>query len=227
MPVPAIPLPAIFVSAGVNGAGKSSITGELIRTTGLQYFNPDEAAKRIRVQQSCSVEEANSLAWQEGKQHLDTAIRDRLSYAFESTLSGDTIPALLIKAAEAAIPVVIWYTGLATPEQHIARVRMRVEAGGHDIPEALIRQRWDRSQQNIVKLLPHLTELRVFDNSVERQPGSGTIPDPRLILLWRNGKVEGPDVADLRETPEWAKAIVTAALKLQRLTSTGGDAERS
>src|SRR5258708_39273087 len=111
MPVPAIPLPAIFVSAGVNGAGKSAITGELIRVTGLEYFNPDEAAKRIRIQRSCSLEEANSLAWQEGKQRLEAAIRDRLSYAFESTLSGDTMPELLLRACKAALHVVVWHIG--------------------------------------------------------------------------------------------------------------------
>jgi predicted ABC-type ATPase len=42
--------PVIFVLAGVNGAGKSSLGGSFIRKRGLNYFNPDEAAAKIRQQ---------------------------------------------------------------------------------------------------------------------------------------------------------------------------------
>jgi hypothetical protein len=54
---------------------------------------------------------------------------------------------------------------LATVDLNIARVRTRVEAGGHDVPEAKIRERWQRSHDNLVSLLPLLDELLVFDNS--------------------------------------------------------------
>jgi predicted ABC-type ATPase len=36
------------VLAGTNGAGKSSVAGALIRSSGGDYFNPDEVAKRLR-----------------------------------------------------------------------------------------------------------------------------------------------------------------------------------
>ena len=42
------PAPRIYVLAGTNGAGKSSIGGAMIREAGSEYFNPDEAARRIR-----------------------------------------------------------------------------------------------------------------------------------------------------------------------------------
>ena len=208
--------PAIFVLAGINGAGKSSVGGAFLREAGLDYFNPDEAAKRIRDAIECSTSAANSFAWKEGKERLEAAIRGRLSYAFESTLAGRTFPGLLVEAASEGIDVVVWFIGLATPVQHIARVRARVAAGGHDIPEALIRQRWDRSRRNVVKLMPHLAELRVFDNSEEGDPSTGTIPAPRLLLHWKQGRMVGPGLRRLADTPEWAKPIVAAALMLNR-----------
>jgi len=55
------------------------------------------------------------------------------------------MPALLAAALSAGIEVRIWHVGLASAELHIARVRARVAKGGHDIPEALIRDRYDRS----------------------------------------------------------------------------------
>jgi len=53
----------------------------------------------------------------------------------------------------------IWYAGLASPELHIERVHERVRRGGHAIPEDRIRERWTTSRQNLIRLLPHATEV--------------------------------------------------------------------
>lgn len=211
--------PVIFVLAGVNGAGKSSIGGALLRQSGLAYFNPDQAARVIREEIGRSAEEANALAWLEGKERLENAIQRRHSFAFETTLGGNTIPGLLRGAADAGIDVLVWFVGLASPEQHIERVRARVAAGGHDIPEAKIRERWDGSRRNLIALMPHLVELRVFDNSREGDPVAGTIPPPTLLLHSRRGSVIAPSARSLRSTPDWAQPIVAAALRLQRTNS--------
>jgi len=91
--------PVIFVLAGVNGAGKSSIGGSFLRANHRDYFNPDDAARQIRETTGAPVEEANALAWQEGKLRLEFAIKTRSSFAFETTLGGNTIPRLLREAA--------------------------------------------------------------------------------------------------------------------------------
>jgi predicted ABC-type ATPase len=206
--------PRILVLAGVNGAGKSSLGGEIIRRSGLNYFNPDEAARRIQATTRCSIAEANGLAWEEGKRRLEAAINGRLNHAFESTLAGRTMPALLIDASRAEIEVLVWFVGLSSPEQHIARVRARVAAGGHDIPEEMIRKRWHASRRNVVDLMPHLAELQLFDNSAESE--GQTIPEPRLLLRCDHRRIVAPAFDELQNTPEWAKPIIAAALKLQR-----------
>jgi predicted ABC-type ATPase len=206
--------PVLFVLAGVNGTGKSSLGGASLRRERLDYFNPDEAARRIREQARCPVAEANALAWNEGRRRLEAAIESRSSHAFESTLGGNTIPRLIGRAADAGFDVLIWFIGLSGPEQAIARVRARVASGGHDIPEETIRQRWDTSRRNLIALLPRLAELKVFDNSRQGDPASGTIPEPRLLLHWRAGTIVSPSPAGLAKTPEWAKPIVGRALGL-------------
>lgn len=105
----------------------------------------------------------------------------------------------------------VWYVGLSSPELHVARVRARVAKGGHDIPEPRIRERYDASRLNLIRLLPRLHELWVYDNSVEADPDAGVAPAPRLVLHLRRGAIVGP--RDLSLTPEWAKAIVAAAMK--------------
>jgi predicted ABC-type ATPase len=202
----------IYVLAGTNGAGKSSIGGAMILRQGAEYFNPDEATKRIlAANPAVTPEEANSAAWHEGKRLLERAIKEKLNFAFETTLGGHTIVALLEKASSVGIEVRIWYVGLNAPEFHIARVRSRVAKGGHDIPETKIRERYSQSRLNLIRLLPKLTEVLVYDNSADADPHTGMAPEPTLILHLVQGKVENS--CDPALVPDWAKPIWMAAMK--------------
>ena len=109
----------------------------------------------------------------------------------------------------------MWYCGLASPELHLARIRARVAAGGHDIPEAKVRERWEASVANLVALLPHLTEGRLFDNSTSVKAGEA-VPDPVHIATLTRGRLQWPaptDVAQLARTPDWAKPVLEAGLR--------------
>jgi predicted ABC-type ATPase len=201
----------IYVLAGVNGAGKSSIGGAAFRAFGGDYYNPDEAARALMAaHRGLEQTQANAAAWQQGKALLERAIAQRLHFAFETTLGASTIPRLLEEAAAQGIAVHVWYAGLASPELHIARVRARVRRGGHDIAESDIRRRYEHSRLNLIRLLPSLAALRLYDNSAEADPASGLAPLPRLLLHMQRGRILGPE--DLSATPNWAKPIVAAAL---------------
>jgi predicted ABC-type ATPase len=91
-------------------------------------------------------------------------------------------------------------------------VRSRVSRGGHAISEQDIRQRYEHSRLNLIALLPFLTTLHMYDNSVDADPAVGRTP--QLVLYMRLGTILGPP--DLASTPNWAKPIVAAALKLGR-----------
>lgn len=202
----------VYVLAGTNGAGKSSIAGAMLLRQRVEYFDPDEAARRIlAANPGISQTRANGAAWHEGKRLLERAIAERLDFVFETTLGGRTITGLLERAASLGIEVRMWYVGLSSPEHHIARVRARVAKGGHDIPESRIRERYDASRLNLIRLLPSLSELWVYDNSEEADPDAGMAPEPKLVVHIRRGAIVGP--RDLSRTPDWAKAIVAAAMK--------------
>lgn len=206
----ASPRPVLLVLAGVNGAGKSSIGGHMmLGGAGLNWFNPD-AYTRMLVDAGMPPGEANARAWQHGVDLLDAALDSGHSHAFETTLGGSTM-AGKIAAAARTHDVLVWYCGLSTPEQHRSRVTARVAAGGHDIPATKIRERWVQAPLNLIRLLPHLAELRVFDNSAEAAPGAA-VPDPVPVLHVRAGEVLFPlALRDLERTPAWAKPIVKAA----------------
>lgn len=206
--------PRIYVLAGVNGAGKSSIAGAAFRSYGGEYYNPDEAARALMAANpGLGQREANGVAWTQGRRLLERAIAERLDFAFESTLGGSTIPRLLAEAAAQGFEVRVWYAGLASPELHIERVRSRVRRGGHDISEKDIRRRYEHSRLNLIHFLPKLAALRVYDNSVEADPAAGEKPAPALVLHMQKGRILNRK--HLARTPAWAKPIVAAALRLE------------
>lgn len=205
--------PVLFILAGVNGAGKSSIGGYLVEQAGLTWFNPDTFARELRAATGCDQGTANAAAWQEGVRRLDAAIARGSDYAFETTLGGHTIAAK-IKIATQTHDVLMWFCGLSSPELHITRVKARVAAGGHDIPEARIRERYVTATENLIALMPHLAHMKAYDNSVEA-PVGGAVPDPTLVAETQSGKLVWPtELGSFQRTPEWAKPILEAALSM-------------
>lgn len=206
--------PVIFVLAGVNGAGKSSVGGALLQEHGLTWFNPDTFSRELAARSGMSKDIADSDAWAYGKARLEAAIVNATDFAFETTLGGSTIAGLIDQAAATHDVIMIFY-GLDSVERHIERVKLRVRHGGHDSPEARIRKRWASARQNLIALLPRLAQLQVFDNSQEAAPGAD-IPDPVLVLEMKDGRALHPkrdDVVALQATPEWAKPIIEAAFR--------------
>lgn len=205
--------PVLYVLAGVNGAGKSSVGGYLLEQAGLAWFNPDTFARELRAATGYAQAQANAAAWQEGMRRLDQALAAGTSYAFETTLGGRTVPAR-IKGASDTHDVIMWFCGLSSPALHLARVKARVAMGGHDIPEARIRERYPAALANLIALMPCLAHLQVYDNSTEVEVGEA-IPDPALVAEMKAGKLVWPaDLDALASTPDWAKPLLEAALSM-------------
>ncbi len=212
---------SIYVLAGCNGAGKSSIGGAALLESGVRFYDPDEAARRIAAANAHlnpppAAAEVNAAAWTQGRTLLERAIEKHLDFAFETTLGGQTMTELLEHAAGDGLAVHVWFAGLENVELHIERVRQRVSRGGHDIPHEKIVERYDSGRRNLVRLLPHLESVRVYDNSVEADPAQGLTPAPRLLLHCAERRIVVPTKLRslLAATPEWAKPIVAAALAL-------------
>ncbi|MGJ8654492.1 MAG: zeta toxin family protein [Opitutaceae bacterium] len=203
---------SIHVFAGVNGSGKSSILGGFIESQGGSYFNPDTYTRDLlAIDPSLTLAEAQSEAWNFGKDALQNACDTGSSFAFETTLGGNTIPKILLHAALNDTKISVYYIGLNSVELNIERVAARVARGGHDIPIEKIRQRWEGSILNIIQLLPHLNELLVYDNSKTVKVGAH--PEPELLIKISEGTIHGGKNSLLREDfPEWAQPIAMEAI---------------
>ena len=206
-------VPTITVLAGTDGAGKSSIGGARLEEARTPFYNPDvETRALIEANPGMTFGEANAAAWRIGKERLEAAIVHRHSFNFETTLGGTTITRLLAKVQADGLRIRIWYCGLSDAELHIARVRARVRRGGHDIPAAKVRERYDASRNNLCTLLPSLDELMLYDNSTEADPGSGEPPQPVQLLHFRDGKI----LSRVSSMPNWAKPIAAVVMSLAK-----------
>jgi hypothetical protein len=109
----------------------------------------------------------------------------------------------------------VWFVGLASLDMHVDRVRRRVEKGGHAIPIDMIRRRFAAAPANLVKLMPGLRQLHLYDNSVGGDPDAGVRPSPRLLMHVRDQRIMQPRTLRglMTRTPQWAKPIVAAAVK--------------
>lgn len=198
----------ITVIAGVNGAGKSTVAGTFIRSSGGDYFNPDEVARQLKIDDpDLSVDEANSRAWKIGFDQLNRAVNEGCDYNFETTLGGDSICRTLHKAIDKGQEVRIFYCGLDSLELHINRVAVRVAQGGHDIPEEKIRQRWTNSIHNMMGLIPKCSAVSVFDNSVHKDDDG---PRPVCLFSFHENAF---GIEPLESIADWAKPLASAAIK--------------
>ncbi len=196
----------VYVVAGTNGAGKSTVINRYLSSVGVEVVNPDRIAK-LHAEDGTPLEEANVRAWEANVARLEE-VRDAGGvFAFETTLGGRTITRLLQQIIEAGGTVRLYYIALESVDLHIQRVATRVAAGGHMIPEDRIRARYTSSFDNLVRLLREVETATLFDNSDQ----------PRRVATIRAGRLV--EVAD--DVPDWAKSILYRGLG-PRTTSPSG-----
>jgi predicted ABC-type ATPase len=74
---------------------------------------------------------------------------------------------MMIDARLAGFEIVLVYIGTENVEINLARIRNRVLAGGHDVPEKDVRRRYKRSFENLPIAIKRADHTILFDNSTE------------------------------------------------------------
>ncbi len=185
--------------AGANGAGKSTLTSALPFHAAL---NPDVFAQHLQLG-GVPTGYADLLAVQLVEQAVATAIRGGFSIVVETVLSTPKYRRHVTDAHAAGMAFGLVYIALSSADLAVARVWERVQAGGHDVPEAKIRSRWQRSLDNFGWFAERADKLLVFLNDTRApellawgdQQGITLAPD----ALARHGKT--PIVGRLLKLP--------------------------
>ena len=72
---------------------------------------------------------------------------------------------MMARARTLGFEVVLVYIGTENVEINLQRIRQRVAAGGHDVPEADVRRRFRRSFDNLPLTAKRADSTLLFDNS--------------------------------------------------------------
>lgn len=148
--------PIVRVFAGPNGSGKSTITKE-IPICGV-YVNPDDIAK----DNSFSIEDAATYA-----ENIRHELVDKSSdLTYETVFSTDRHLTFLKDAKAKGYEIQCYYVLTCNPDINVARVRSRVFAGGHDVPEEKIRTRYDRALKLLPEVIDVCDKIYIIDNSL-------------------------------------------------------------
>ncbi|KSB88423.1 hypothetical protein AS593_05170 [Caulobacter vibrioides] len=151
-------MPTILIIAGPNGAGKTTFANALLarRAEPFEFVNADEIARRMH--QSVLDVGTDMLAGRQMLGLLETLTAERRDIALETTLASRSYARRIQQWRHEGYRVELVYLRLPTVEDSLARVRQRVEMGGHDIPERDIRRRFPRSLRYLDEIYKPLVD---------------------------------------------------------------------
>ncbi|GBF41188.1 hypothetical protein LPTSP2_04600 [Leptospira ellinghausenii] len=155
----------LYLFAGPNGAGKT--------TTALKHIEKDKEITFVNadiIAQELDPNDVEKQAIKAGRimlRKLDNLLdSEEGNIAFESTLSSRSFVNFIAEAKNKGFQFVLLFISLKNSDLACARVRQRVENGGHNIPEETIRRRFKKGRENLKKLyIPLADSYLIYDNS--------------------------------------------------------------
>lgn len=134
-------MPELYIISGCNGSGKTTASYGLLPELldCREFVNSDEFAKSLSpFDPSVASVSASRYMLMKINYLLDL----KADFGIETTLATRSLLGIIRQAKESGYRVTVLYFWLNSPELAISRVKARVSAGGHNIPEAIIRRRY-------------------------------------------------------------------------------------
>jgi predicted ABC-type ATPase len=173
----------LYIIAGPNGAGKTTFAHEFLPkyTDCTNFVNADLIARAI------APFSPDAAAFRAGRMMLDemhSFAKRRVPFAFETTLSGRGYLSFIRSCKAQGYEIHLFFLSLSSVDLAVSRIRERVLRGGHDVPEQIVRRRFDRSTRNFLAHYRQLADAwTLFDNS-GKSPETIAFAkggDPRII----------------------------------------------
>ncbi len=155
----------LYIISGCNGAGKTTASYTILPDMfGLaECVNSDEIAKCL------SPTNPDQAAIRAGRIMLERVyelIDKRADFGVETTLATKSLLGVIRNARSLGYAVILIFFWLNSPDLAVARVRLRVCSGGHNVSEPTVRRRYVQGIENLIhRYIPVVDRWYVFDNS--------------------------------------------------------------
>ena len=146
------------IVAGVNGCGKSSLTG-VLRT---EIHNLGKIIDVDKITAACG---GNAL--EGGKKAvvlIDDCLEKEICFTQETTLSGRKTLDTIKRAIAKDYYIRLYYVGLDTMEESLLRIENRVKRGGHNINTDTVANRFSKRFEDLLTILPYCNKATFYDN---------------------------------------------------------------
>jgi predicted ABC-type ATPase len=187
--------PNLVVLGGPNGAGKTTASRRIL----VGPLAVDEFVNADIIAQGISAFDPESAAMQAGRvmtERLRQLTARGVSVAVETTLASKSFASMAKELATVGYQFRVVFLWLPSPDMALERVRERVLLGGHNVPEEVVRRRYEAGLRNFFRIYSPIAASWVFyDNSYKASPrevARGTCGRVELISdpeLWNN--IEG------------------------------------
>jgi predicted ABC-type ATPase len=138
-------VPQVVIIAGPNGAGKTTFASDYLAAeeVDFEFVNADEIARRIKGSPTPAA--SDLLAARLMLARITDLVEVGANFAIETTLANRTYAQRIPLWRARGYQVTLIYLRLPSIDASLARVRKRVDAGGHDIPGETIRRRFSKA----------------------------------------------------------------------------------
>jgi predicted ABC-type ATPase len=170
-------VPLLTIIAGPNGSGKSTLTQSVDFDGRDRLLDPDAVARALN---PLNPSAAALAAGREVLSRIAGYLACEANFAVETTLAGKGTVELISRAKSRGYEVHLVLVWLDSAERCVARIRDRAAKGGHYIPDADVRRRYERGLANVPAAIRSVDLAKLYDNS-----GNGH----RFVLLAQNGSV--------------------------------------
>lgn len=175
------------IIGGVNGCGKSSLTGTLKaeRNDLGTIIDPDKLSAKLG---------GYGAGGRAAVQKINECLAKGLNFTQETTLAGARTERTIRRAKELGYTIRLYYVGLDSLEESLLRIENRVRKGGHNIPQQDVERRYTRRFEALAKVLPYCDEACFFDND------NGFVE----VARYQNGEL----LTITPNPPEWLKGLM-------------------
>jgi predicted ABC-type ATPase len=178
--------PSLYVIAGPNGSGKTTFSKKFLPdyVECLEFVNVDLIAKGLS---PFTPERAILQAGRIMLEQIHSLGNRGIDFGFETTLAGKTYIKLLNELKRKGYSIHLFFLWVKNVKLALERIELRVQQGGHSIPEATVRRRFRRGIFNFFhEYQPIVDSWVIFDNSEDI---------PQMIAFKESGKLEILDPA--------------------------------
>jgi predicted ABC-type ATPase len=157
-------VPNVIIIAGPNGAGKTTAAPFLLqRAWGVtEFVNADFIAQGI------SVFNPGAAAMEAGRvmlKRLHELAEKRVDFAFETTLASRSFAPWIVKLMAVGYEFHLNYLWIPSADLAVTRVAERVSLGGHDVPDDVVRRRYENGLRNFFRVYaPLARHWHLYDN---------------------------------------------------------------